>query len=146
MHSILRPLAEAITILEGDTYPTLAWVAEIKKHVQNFQESTPNGGKFRDNLSDELDRLFSVFPDVGWMAALLTPSPRDSPALEGHRDNAWKLLKARYSEVELPTTAEQERVEERDKMQLTPHFKPSVPVIQNQSHVRRMSLKSSRDS
>jgi len=118
VHSLLRPLAESITILEGDTYPTLAWVAEItyllRKHVQNFQALTANGANFRDNLSDELDRLFAVFPDVVWMAALLTPSLRDSSALDGHRENAWKLLKARYSEVVLPDRiAEQERDEEK---------------------------------
>jgi len=50
------------------------------------------------------------------MASLLTPSLRDSPALDSHRKTAWSLLRARYQEVSYctPTTNNsQASVEER---------------------------------
>jgi len=39
-------------------------------------------------------------PKIVWMAALLTPSLRDSPALDGYREDTWKLLKARFAELQ----------------------------------------------
>jgi len=41
VHTLLRPLADATKFVEGDGYPTLAWIVEIQflllKHLSGFK-------------------------------------------------------------------------------------------------------------
>jgi len=106
VHSLLQPLADATKLVEGDNYPTLAWIVEIRflllKHLRSYKAKSKPGTSFCTCLLDQVEERFGTLPDVVWMAALFTPSLRDSQALDGKRENAWKLIKARYSEVQIP--------------------------------------------
>jgi hypothetical protein len=120
MQSLLRPLADATILIEGDSYPTLAWTVEIEyllvQHLKNHNCKSQIANKFRDNLLEQINNRFGDPDEIVWMAALLTPSLRDSPALDGHRDNTWKLLKARYTEVKIDKPQTSSRTEEEIKV------------------------------
>jgi len=98
VHDILRPLSDATALVEADKFPTLAWGVEIHflllKHTSSFNARVPAGKCFCQTLNKSLKDCFSSMSNLVYMAALLTPHLRDSPALVGHKDDAWKLLKA----------------------------------------------------
>jgi len=86
----------------------------LLKHLNSYKAKSNQGASFCGCLIEQIESRFGPnnLPDVVWMAALLTPCLRDSPALIGHRENAWKLLKARFSETTLLTTTQQRTDEE----------------------------------
>jgi len=103
VQALLRPLADATRLIEADEFPTLAWIVEIQflllKHTKTFKPQSHAGEMFCQALQAELTNRFTELPEIVWMAALLTPCLRESPALDGHREDAWALLKARYTEI-----------------------------------------------
>jgi len=99
-HALLRPLADATLLLEGDTYPTLAWAVEVdfllKKHVLNFNAKSTVGESLRASLEEALHSRLQPekFKPIVWMATLLTPSVRDSSCiLYGHKKSCMEPVK-----------------------------------------------------
>jgi len=98
--TILQPVAEAISLLEGDQYPTLSFVLELRHlllhHAEASEVSHSTAQEFKDSLHEALLERFEVekMPEVVQMATLLDPNTRDAPFLKPNQiKNAWQLIK-----------------------------------------------------
>jgi len=104
---LLRPLADATSIIQGDKYPTLSWVLEIKQvllqHLESCDVDTDIASEFSKTLSKNLSNWFGSLPSIIYTAALLTPQLRDSLMLnEKERNQNWSRLYAEFAQVPLP--------------------------------------------
>src|SRR5690606_31775204 len=89
----LKPIVDVISILEGDTYPTISMIVflveflkdKVKKSIASL-EITPNYSsrihKLFKTMQSEIKRRFSNIPIIITISALLSPSTKNLNILD----------------------------------------------------------------
>jgi len=119
VNSVLQPVAEAILLLEGEKYPTISFVLEMRhlllQHTKKWEVSSNLAHEFKEMLHQELEERFDMdsMPLVVRMATLLDPNTRDAPFLKAATvKDGFKLIKVNMdrlkpvAEVERPPRSE----------------------------------------
>jgi len=120
---ILDPVAEAITTLEGDKYPTLTFVVEIvqllTQHPQKFKYIEPRAEEFGEARLSDLSRRCNLedMPEAVYLATILDPNLKNYTVPTGKKKDTWALLEAQYKRLATNLSAQveqKESIEESD--------------------------------
>lgn len=114
----LKPIVDVISILEGDTYPTISMIVflveflkdKVKKSIASL-EITPNYSsrihKLFKTMQSEIKRRFSNIPIIITISALLSPSTKNLNILDKDRDTILEIFK---EEIEEESSNEEEEI------------------------------------